>query len=268
VALVIVLVLVALMIVGLVLGGAREQDLSTQRLGTVRALYAAEAGINMGMREWVLRTDADGDGAMGSISDDGNAANNPALGGGTVWVDAVGGGLQTTLISHGSAGLTSRRLESIAATPHSGQGLLASYFELGAAPATLADVPWSSAANYTGIVSNLDLASTNGQGWPNGPTNNWGKRFTGSIRIPTSGSWTFYTNSDDGSKLWIDGSLVVSNDGLHAMQLRSGTASLTAGLHTIEVQWFERTGNFGLIVSWSGPGVPSQTVIPASALSH
>ena len=90
-------------------------------------------------------------------------------------------------------------------------------------------------------------------------------RFTGYINIQTGGEYTFYTNSDEGSKLYVNGSLVVDNDGLHGTQERSGTVSLTAGKHLIVVTYFEYDGGQGLIVSYSGPGI-SKKQIPVNVL--
>jgi hypothetical protein len=268
VAMIIVMTVVSLVIVGMVLGGARDQDLTIRRLETLGAFYAAEAGMNMALRESMLSVDEDGDGAVGSISNDGNAANDPVIGSGRVRVEVVDGADESTLISHGRAGDSQRRIESdLEGGFGQAMGLKARYFALGTSPSTLDSFDWTATPAYTGSVSNLNFVSTNGQGWPNGPTNWWGRRYTGVIAIPTAGTWTFTTNSDDGSKLWIDGTLVVSNDGPHAMQSVSASIALTAGDHLIEVRWFERTGVYGLIVSWSGPGVSTQ-VIPVSALRH
>ena len=80
VAVLIAMVVVQLAVVGAVLGGARDQDLTVLRIEGARAFYAAEAGANMAMREWITQTDADGDGGVGTISNDGNENNDPALG--------------------------------------------------------------------------------------------------------------------------------------------------------------------------------------------
>lgn len=91
-------------------------------------------------------------------------------------------------------------------------------------------------------------------------------RFSGVIEIPTTGDWTFYTSSDDGSQLFIDGSLVVDNDGLHGEEERSGTVTgLVAGFHAITVTMFERGGQEVLTASWAGPGIDKQ-LIPSVAL--
>gem|GEM_PF-1637015 len=89
-------------------------------------------------------------------------------------------------------------------------------------------------------------------------------RWTGAIEIPTTGDYTFFTKSDDGSRLYIDGVLVVNNDGLHAALEMSGTRHLTAGCHTIEIQFFENTGSEVMETRWQGPGIAKQ-LIPNSA---
>ena len=94
---------------------------------------------------------------------------------------------------------------------------------------------------------------------------NFGIVFTGSIQINTSGSYTFYTNSDDGSKLYIDGKQVVNNDECHAPRERSGKISLSRGRHAIEVRFFERTRGQVLDVRYAGPGV-SKRAIPDNVL--
>ena len=90
-------------------------------------------------------------------------------------------------------------------------------------------------------------------------------KFTGYITIPTDGIYTFYTKSDDGSKLFIGTTEVVNNDNLHGSQEKSGTIGLKAGKHAITVTYFEKTGGELLDVSYSGPNL-IKTLIPSSAL--
>jgi len=94
---------------------------------------------------------------------------------------------------------------------------------------------------------------------------NFAFRFRGFIQIDVAGDYTFYTNSDDGSRLYIDGALVVDNDGGHGKQERSGPATLTAGVHAIQVTFFDRGGSEALLVNYSGPGIAKQ-LIPTNLL--
>ena len=85
-------------------------------------------------------------------------------------------------------------------------------------------------------------------------------RFTGAIRIDRTGRYTFYTNSDDGSRLYIGNKLVVNNDGLHGMREKRGSIKLPAGSHPLVVTYFDNGGGDGLHVTWKGPGFKKQKI--------
>jgi alpha-L-fucosidase len=93
----------------------------------------------------------------------------------------------------------------------------------------------------------------------------FGFAFEGLIRVPKTGMYAFFTESDDGSRLLIGGRPVVLNDGLHAMQEKRGEIALAAGLHPIRVEFFEKAGGEGLVVSYAGPRIKKQA-IPDSVL--
>jgi hypothetical protein len=126
---------------------------------------------------------------------------------------------------------------------------------------------WSQLPNFdaltpvkVGSVSNFDLSVRN-------VDNSFGFKYTGFVNVPADGNYTFYTSSDDGSKLYIGTTQVVDNDGLHGTQERSGTIGLKAGKHAITVTFFEATVGEVLTVSYSSASLAKQ-IIPASALSH
>ncbi|MGD8778481.1 MAG: alkaline phosphatase family protein [Ignavibacteria bacterium] len=85
------------------------------------------------------------------------------------------------------------------------------------------------------------------------------------LRIDKAGEYKFYTSSDDGSKLYIDGKEVVDNDGDHGVKERSGSIELTEGKHKIKVLYFNGGGGAWLDVFYKGPGIPKQ-IIPANKL--
>jgi hypothetical protein len=86
--------------------------------------------------------------------------------------------------------------------------------------------------------------------------------FDGYIEVPEDGIYTFFTNSNDGSMLYIDDQLVVDNDGLHGMMEKSGHAALRAGLHPIQVRYFNAGGQWGLNVAWASPDMPKGPITP------
>ncbi len=96
-------------------------------------------------------------------------------------------------------------------------------------------------------------------------SNYFGFMFMGYVNVPTDGTYTFYTSSDDGSKLYIGTDLVVNNDGLHGKRERSGQIGLKAGKHAVRVDFFEKTGAANLAVRYAGPGISKQ-LVPNNAL--
>lgn len=110
IATVILLVFLQLGIVGLVITGARDMDTTIQRLDTLRAFYAAEGGMNMAIREMINNLDEDGDGTIGSISNDTNATDDPVVGTAKVYVVKSVSGTTSTLTSRGRAGAARRQL--------------------------------------------------------------------------------------------------------------------------------------------------------------
>lgn len=103
---------------------------------------------------------------------------------------------------------------------------------------------------------------------------NFGFLWEGFIKIPATGSYTFETNSDDGSKLYIGSyghtaTPVVNNDGLHGTQYASGTITLTAGVHPIAITFFEKGGGEAMNIYWrsNAAGIFTRTAIPNSAFN-
>jgi hypothetical protein len=59
------------------------------------------------------------------------------------------------------------------------------------------------------------------------------------LKIPKKGVYNFYNFSDDGSKLLIDGKIVVDNDGSHGAKRAEGKIALDAGFHEFSLLYFE-----------------------------
>jgi len=92
-------------------------------------------------------------------------------------------------------------------------------------------------------------------------------RWTGKIRIPKDGNYTFYLESDDGSRLFIDGKPIIDNGGRHRMTEKSGEVELTTGDHSIKVEFFENEVDAGCIFRWQPPGATKE-IVPARVLFH
>ncbi|WP_425235041.1 alkaline phosphatase family protein [Ulvibacterium sp.] len=86
-----------------------------------------------------------------------------------------------------------------------------------------------------------------------------------SLEIDTKGTYSFFTNSDDGSKLYVNDILVVDNDGNHGVRERSGSVTLEKGRHLVRVEFYNGGGGYHLDVKYKGAQVPKQ-IIPANRL--
>ena len=80
--------------------------------------------------------------------------------------------------------------------------------------------------------------------------------FTGTLKVPADGEYTFELDSDDGSRLTVDGRQIAEHDGIHGTgSPKLGKAMLKKGRVPIRVDYFQGpTGAKGLLVKWSGPG--------------
>jgi hypothetical protein len=91
-------------------------------------------------------------------------------------------------------------------------------------------------------------------------------RWTGVLKVPQDGKYTFFTESDDGSHLFIDGQEVVNNGGAHPMIEKQGEVELKAGDHPLKLELYQGTGGVGCKLSWQAEGM-AKAIIPATALA-
>jgi hypothetical protein len=113
----------------------------------------------------------------------------------------------------------------------------------------------------SGTIPNFDYTLGN-----KAAEENYSIRFSGGLKIAKDGNYTFYTSSDDGSKLWIDDKLVVDNDGDHGADEKSGKAKLAAGTHKIVLGYYQAGGDRALTVSYEGGDI-AKVAIPNDALT-
>ena len=91
-------------------------------------------------------------------------------------------------------------------------------------------------------------------------------RYTGVFNVDTVGDYAFRLVSDDGSRLFIDGKMIIDNDGVHPTQSVSGNAYLTSGQHSIEVDYFQGPRQeIALQFFWTPPGGSEEISEPTYA---
>lgn len=82
---------------------------------------------------------------------------------------------------------------------------------------------------------------------------------TGGFNVTQAGRHDFSLFSRDGSMLWIDGQLVVDNDGTHCPRTMSGSTLLAAGRHRVRVMHFQSTRNLRCPIRSNVRGCPTDT---------
>ena len=93
--------------------------------------------------------------------------------------------------------------------------------------------------------------------------------WTGQIVAPVDGEYGFRIISDDGSMLYINGDPVAAYPGWHsAATWQAGTTNLTAGVHQIDITFFEATGGDVMAAQIMIPGgdweaLPNSMLRPA-----
>ena len=104
------------------------------------------------------------------------------------------------------------------------------------------------------------------QAWPPPVPEVFSATWNGGLLIETAGPYTFSTISDDGSKLYVDGALVVDNGGPHGPLEKRGTATLSRGVHPLLIEYDQRGGDYQLDVRWARGGGALEA-LPGSVLA-
>lgn len=97
-------------------------------------------------------------------------------------------------------------------------------------------------------------------------TDHYGYVFEGYVNVPEDGIWEFMTKTDDGSVMYVDGQLVVDNDGGHAEVLASGRIALAKGFHKYQILYFEDYEGEAFSWGWKAPGQTEFTSVPKDVL--
>jgi len=147
------------------------------------------------------------------------------------------------------------------------------------APLSMTPTPPPSSAGGTGLFGqffdNADLTGfklnrvdptvnfTWGSGSPDPSidANTFSARWTGQIIPQFSETYTFYTQSDDGVRLWVNDTLLINNWTDHSSTEDSATIALTANFrYNIKLEYYDNTFSSTIRLSWSSPSQPKQVV--------
>ena len=106
---------------------------------------------------------------------------------------------------------------------------------------------------YTFVTANLDVSKRDyTEGFPTpemqSVVEDFAIRFRGELAIDTPGLYRFGLYSDDGAKLYINGRLVVDNDGVHTKG-KGGSITLSKGIYPVEIQYFQGP-RYSIALQW------------------
>ncbi len=171
-------------------------------------------------------------------------AGGTGLGTGLVTVSAG-----ATLTATGGAGVTSRYFN---VTPSNSSNVNPKFAALTTLQTHLNGQALAAITNAT----TLNFGTT-GSSFPspyNSGATNFEAYYSAKLTIASTATYTFNTSSDDGSMLFVDGTVVVSNNFFQGVVTRTGSISLTAGVHDLVVAFYQGTGTYGLNAQISGAG--------------
>ena len=211
-----------------------------------------------------------------------NSTDNVGVTGYDVYVDSV---FKTTVTTnyYTVEGLTSNKSHSFKLKGRDLAGNLSAFSTILSAATTANGLRykyyegnWDVLPNFStltpvkiGSTPNVDISLRT-----SGVNDFFGFVWEGYINIPTAGTYTFETISDDGSKLYFNtfyspsATALVNNDGVHgAVPVTAPMNIATPGLYPITITFFEKWSGESMQVYWQGPGIPRQ-LIPNSAFTE
>ncbi len=94
-------------------------------------------------------------------------------------------------------------------------------------------------------------------------------RWTGQVRANAGGTYQFFTWSDDGVRLWVNGQLIISNWAAHASAEDVGAIALAARQsYPVVLEYFNLSGAGTAVLSWLPPGEAKQVIPTANLTPH
>ena len=126
--------------------------------------------------------------------------------------------------------------------------------------------PFAGSPILTGTDATVDFSWAGGS--PGSPvtSNFFSAKWTGQVKAPVTGTYTFTVTGDDGVRLFLNGVKVIDGWRDQGATPYTYTTTLTAGtLYSIELHYYEHEGDAACRLQWSYPGQTTQA-IPQSQL--
>jgi hypothetical protein len=144
--------------------------------------------------------------------------------------------------------------------PTTRSGIQVAWYVVTGAPSALPNFATLTPYQYN-LVTSVNVPATTGNFSSSGRADDLGAVYEGYVDVVTQGVYTFYLNSDDGSKMYLGDLLIINNDGLHgATEIASARIGLRPGKHRVRIEYYETTGSANLAASWSSLTLAKQVI--------
>ena len=88
------------------------------------------------------------------------------------------------------------------------------------------------------------------------PADKFSVRWSGVIQAPQSGKYIFASASDDGTRLYLDGQLVIDDWNDHAVEARTAAITLEKEkIYSLKFEYYENGGDAVVLLGWQLPGI-------------
>ncbi len=108
-----------------------------------------------------------------------------------------------------------------------------------------------------GVKNNLDLVDL-----PD-TVNHFAVLFETTLPVKVEEEYTFKLSSDDGSRFYIDGELLIDIDGKHGPILKTATKTLAKGKHDLRLEFFDYDKGQSIDFAYLTPTIPQQELNPS-----
>ena len=146
-------------------------------------------------------------------------------------------------------------------------GLIGEYYELDPGVGDFPNLPRKKSRRFAVSIRSINVENCTENFSNTNLNTDFYVRWTGSVKIDKAAKYKFAVESDDGSRMYVDGKLVVNNPGSHPMQKAAGEIELAPGQHQIKIEFFQGNGEMGCKFYWTPPG-KGEEIVPEGVLWH
>lgn len=143
-------------------------------------------------------------------------------------------------------------------------GLLVKMFKLNSTPQTLNTINFNAQPTETAIAGVIDAGPIEFSPYKLDFT----LSASGYLYLEKDDNILLQLTSDDGSRLYLDGRMLIDNDGPHGMNAMEAEVALRAGYHALQIDYFQGGGGRGLQLKWASSSDPKFKIIPENNLTH